>query len=113
MLVQRPFFNVGEVSSAANVVFLAGAQRYAAEYSFFKFHGMTWDFQSSGPQASARIGDINTAVENFHALQKSLYAAKTNMTAAEIEGHFHTTVCLTPAQAIAKGIISAIKEPPF
>jgi ATP-dependent Clp protease, protease subunit len=39
--------NVGNVDSIGNVVFLAGAERYACPHSTFMFHGVGFDIQQA------------------------------------------------------------------
>jgi ATP-dependent Clp protease protease subunit len=106
-------YNLGEVSSAAIAIFLAGDERFASKFSVFKFHPMTWDFAASGVHAAARINDVNASIETLHGLQSDLYQERTTMTAAEIASFCLKTACFRSADAIQRGIIKAIKEPPF
>lgn len=106
-------YNIGECSSAATMPFLAGHKRYASKYSFFKFHPMVWDLSSSGQQAAARIQDVHVSLQTMHDLWGQLIKERTKLSEEEISGFFARTVCFTPDQALASGLIDQVKEPPI
>jgi len=105
-------YNLGEVSSAATTIFLAGDKRFAAKHSFFKFHPTTWDLHATGNHGMQRVNDASASIEAYHRVQTNIYLERTKMKPPEISGLFSKTVIFTPDEALSRGIIEGIADPP-
>ena len=102
--------NVGNVDSAANVLFLAGATRYAAADSKFMFHGVSFNV-TTAPQSFNReqLANMEQALDNLNALMVAVVADRTTIAPAAVADLYRQEQIKTPDQALADGIIHEIR----
>jgi len=101
-------YNLGAVASIANIVFLSGRNRMAAQNATFSFHGSTLQIQ--GP-SEISIPQMKDAIANL-ALQESkicsVYTERTRLSLEDVNGFFLQAVTEGADFALEKGIIHAV-----
>jgi ATP-dependent protease ClpP protease subunit len=102
--------NIGEVTSAANIVFLAGSKRFACRRSYFRHHGIFWNTGASGNMHKVMYEDIVRTADSVENIMADIMAERTHWTAAQAKSHFRDPLLLTPDEALKSGIIHEIKE---
>ena len=103
--------NIGSVDSIANVVFLAADKRYAAPYSMFLLHGITWGF---GKGANLTWSQLQESVSAFRADESRItgvITSRTKITSDELMELFHQGETKDLAFAQEKDIIQEVREP--
>jgi ATP-dependent Clp protease protease subunit len=114
MLKAFPFelttYNVGNVDSIGNAVFLAGEKRYACPNTTFMFHGVSFTTEA-GKEFGEKL--LTERLEGLMADQKRIGAVleeRTTLTSAQIEPLFLEAKTKDPDYAKRSGIIHDIKE---
>lgn len=103
--------NIGNISSIANIVFMAGDKRLACENSRFMFHDFTWGFQ----QENLDRDHIDERAQslNFDALQfKEICKRHTSLTDKDFKSLqlLNKPNIITPTRAKEMGIIQEIAD---
>jgi ATP-dependent protease ClpP protease subunit len=101
--------NIGIVDSIANVVFLAGSERYAVANSSFLFHGVAHGI------ANANLGekDLNELLVSLRRDQQligEIIAKNSKLQLEKVKSMFLEAKTLTPEEAKAQGMIQDIKD---
>lgn len=100
--------NTGNISSIANVVFLAGAKRYACPSSTFYFHG------TSGGQPDSNAAMLQSSIEGINiddGRTIDVIAKETGMTPAEVRGLVSSVgVTKTATSAQACGLVHELRD---
>lgn len=109
--VELIMHNIGSVVSTANIIFLAGAVRYAAVHSSFLFHGITWNFPANTPQSKSQLSEILSGMESSESKFSGIITERSKLTADEVLALFCQGESKDPAFALSKGIIDEIKNP--
>jgi ATP-dependent protease ClpP protease subunit len=98
--------NIGEVGSAANIVFLAGEKRLACKHSYFRHHGTLFGMQGTSHQKGDALEVLNAGEE----IMMGIMVERTNLTAEQVKTYFHNPVTMNPQTALMAGIIHEIRE---
>ncbi len=102
--------NVGNVDSIGNVIFLAGAERYATTHSTFMFHGVSFNSVAPESQDEKLLRERMAAVKIEHKRLASIIAERAGLKAEEVEKWFAEAVTRDPDDAKANGIIHDIRD---
>jgi ATP-dependent protease ClpP protease subunit len=101
--------NTGTIASTANVVFLAGTERYAAPHSSFLLHGLKWGFPQPVELTWNQLQETESAFRGAESLFTSILKERTSLTDAELTALLHQGETKDLAFAKAKGIIQDIR----
>jgi ATP-dependent protease ClpP protease subunit len=100
--------NTGSIDSAANVVFMAGDERYAAPHTSFLFHGVSYGFGSEVKYAQIKEGlSLLTIAEQKIA---GILADNTKLSKKEITESFREGKSQSATFAKSKGVVSDLKD---
>ena len=102
--------NIGLVNSVANVIFLAGKERYAVAHSSFLFHGVGFDIPQPTRLEEKELKEKMKIIEKDQALISEIIAEETKLTMDEIKKLFLEAQTKTPEEAKKIGLIQDIKE---
>lgn len=102
--------NIGIVDSVANVVFLAGTERYAVTHSSFLFHGV--GLQTDRPMRfdEKELREKIEVIGRDQKLISDIIVKNSKLSFAKVQKLFLETQTLTPKQAKAFGLVHEIKE---
>ncbi len=102
-------FNVGHVASAANVLFLAGEERFASKHATFMFHPstLTLDGTSLSPQQLSERSAAMTADDDR---ERQMIKERTLLTSAQIKAIVDGSTTIDSSAALTAGIIHEVKE---
>jgi len=108
--VELTIHNSGNVDSIGNVIFLAGAKRYACKHSTFMFHGVGFN-----GQAGVRLEEKNLkeTLASLHAEQKRIgdvIAETTGIIPDEVSKLFLEQQTKDSAFAVSKRIVHEVRE---
>jgi len=102
--------NVGNVDSIGNVIFLAGAERYACAHSTFMFHGVGFDIiqpaRFEEKTLRERIGSLDADQNRIGGIIKD----RTKLNAKKVKRLFFEAQTKDAAYARANGIIHKVRE---
>jgi ATP-dependent protease ClpP protease subunit len=103
--------NVGAVNSIGNVVFLAGAERYACPNSTFMFHGVGFDITTAVRFEEKLLRERLDSITADQAQIANIIEQRASFAGpAEIKELFLEAVTKDPPYAKAKGIIHDIRD---
>ena len=102
--------NIGIVDSIANVIFLAGKNRYAVKNSSFLFHGVGFDINQPTRFEEKNVLEKLKMVQRDQKLIADIIAENSKFTAEEIEKMFLAAETKTPEEAKTKDLINEVKE---
>lgn len=101
--------NIGSIDSIANVVFLAGEERYASKHSSFTFHGVNMNTMG---KVSLNLNQLNETVNRLETSQKriaGIICENTKITKKQIEKLFKEGKTEGVRFALDRGIIDREK----
>ncbi|HXD55005.1 MAG TPA: ATP-dependent Clp protease proteolytic subunit [Solirubrobacteraceae bacterium] len=101
-------FNVGFVASAANTLFLAGEERYAARHATFGFHPSS--IALDGPQNPTQLAERRAQLIADDEREERIVAAATKLTRAEARAIVQGSRVIGAREALAAGIVHGVKE---
>lgn len=101
--------NTGTVNSIGNVVFLAGAERYAAKISSFMFHGVGFDIQNQRFEEKLLVERLDS-LKNDQNLIADIIIQRTKIRSNEVKDLFLQAGFLRANEAKARGIIDDIRQ---
>lgn len=104
-------YNMGNVDSIGNVIFLAGEDRYACPDSTFMFHGVGMDVQSSTRLDARTLNEAALSVEADNKRIGSILKIHSKLDDSEILDLFVETRTKDAGWAARVGIINAIRKP--
>jgi ATP-dependent Clp protease protease subunit len=114
MLRALPFtlvtYNVGNVDSIGNAIFLAGDERYASPHSTFMFHGVGFTAQG-GKHFDEKL--VRERLDGLLADQKrigSIIEERTTLTSQQVEPLFRDAQTKDATYAVGAGIVHEIKD---
>ncbi len=102
--------NVGNVDSMGNVLFLAGAKRYASPIATFMFHGLYTDV---GGQSRLEMKVVAERLESLEASQRKMIdiiANRTKIARGEALALFRQQATKDAEWAQQKGIVHEIRD---
>jgi len=102
-------FNIGQVDSAANLIFCAGRQRYALPNSRFLVHSAFTSLPPGTPMNSAYLDGQLQQVKNMNQLSAQIIEATIGKKSSEIEQAIQGQNIFDPQMALSLGLIQAIK----
>jgi ATP-dependent Clp protease protease subunit len=114
MLRAMPFHlithNVGNVDSIGNVIFLAGAERYACAHSTFMFHGVGFDIiqpaRFEEKTLRERLGSLDADQNRIGGIIKD----RTKLNAQKVKRLFFEAQTKDAAYARANGIVHKVRD---
>ena len=102
-------YNIGNVSSIGNAVFLAAGRRYACAQSTFMFHGVGFDRQACRLEEK----ELRHLLSSLYADQErigEIIALRTSFTSEEVKDLFREARFISSTVACEKGFIDAIQD---
>jgi ATP-dependent Clp protease protease subunit len=102
--------NIGIVDSIANVLFLAGIERYAVPHSSFLFHGVGFDITQPTRFEEKQVKERLLSIERDQQLIGEIIAENSKLDLNKIKEMFLEAQTLTPEQAKEVDIIQGIRE---
>jgi len=100
--------NVGNVGSAANVVFLAGEKRYACEHAVFFFHPSSVSLDGSyDPRELARQ---RAELLESDARERAIIEQRTSLSTREIRALVDRSATIDAQRALAADIVHEVRE---
>lgn len=102
-------YNIGSVNSIGNVVFLAGAQRFANRTSNFMFHGVGFDIQGTRFEEKQLLERLDS-LQNDQSLIAEIITRRTKISPSKVHDLFLRAAFLRANEAKAKGIIDDIRD---
>jgi len=104
-------WNVGNVDSIGNVIFLAGAERYAAPLATFMFHGVGFEIPQAQRYDTAMLSERLEAIESDQKRIGSIIGTYSSLNEGDVVDLFKIASTKDAAWARQVGIIDAIREP--
>jgi ATP-dependent protease ClpP protease subunit len=113
-LLAMPFklstHNIGSVNSMGNVVFLAGAQRYASPHSTFMFHGVGFDVKGPTRIEEKQARDYLDSISADQSRMGGIITSRTNVHAAEVAELFRSQQTVDASWSKDHGMIEDIRD---
>jgi ATP-dependent protease ClpP protease subunit len=103
--VEIVMHNIGSIDSIGNVVFLAGAKRYATEHSTFLFHGVASNFNKDIALPLNQMDEIRSKLAKDQEKIAGIIKESTKITLREIRKLFLYGESKDVHFALKKGII--------
>ena len=101
--------NIGIIDSIANVVFLAGDERYAVPHSSFLFHGVGFTIEKARLEEKD-LKEKLKIIERDQGLISQIIKERTRLSVEQIGEMFLEIQTKTPQEGKALGFIQEIKE---
>jgi len=100
--------NVGNVGSAANVLFLAGEERYASPQAVFYFHPSSVSLD--GAYDPRELAEQREELMGSDAREREIIEQRTSLSAREIKSLVDRSSTIGAERALEAGIIHAIRD---
>jgi ATP-dependent protease ClpP protease subunit len=100
-------WNVGNIQSAANIIFLCGDKRFATAGSTFFFHQTGYD-PPAGRITEPYLVEKIKAVQYDDTRSAGIIATKTGKRVEDVRGWQNTELVMDTAAALAHGLIHAV-----
>lgn len=104
-------WNMGNVDSIGNVIFLAGAERYACPLSTFMFHGVGFDVGGGLRMEEPFLRERLDTIEADHKRIGSIIGRYSALDEGDVVNLFEKASTKDAPWAESVGIINAIREP--
>lgn len=104
--------NTGVCGSAANILFLAGINRYACQYSYFWFHEINLPIQKDTTIKISQASQFSSEMRKLEDIVLNIYQSKMKIEDKDLWKYFRTETCCIPTDAVLIELIDAIKEIP-
>lgn len=104
-------WNMGNVDSIGNVIFLAGAERYAAPLSTFMFHGVAFELPGAVRCDTAMLSEHLESIESDQKRIGSVIGTYSSLEEGDVLNLFKVASTKDAAWAQTVGIVDAIREP--
>ena len=101
-------WNIGNIQSAANILFLCGDRRYAAPGATFFFHQTGYD-PPNGRVTEPYLTEKLKAVQYDDTRSAGIIAAKTGKLLEDVRGWQNTELVMDTDAAIAHGLIHEVR----
>lgn len=101
--------NNGSIDSIANVIFVAGKERYASPHSTFLFHGVKFDFSTPASLNASQLAELSDIVEKSHGKIANILCENSEVEKELIEKLFSTGEVKGTQFAIDKKLINEVK----
>ncbi len=104
-------YNMGNVDSIANIIFLAGEERFAVPHATFMFHGVAFDFTGNLHVDRPWLNDKLDSVDADHKKMASIIGDRAKFASVdEILTLFSTQATRDADYALAKGLVHKIEH---
>ncbi|HWK98138.1 MAG TPA: ATP-dependent Clp protease proteolytic subunit [Pseudolabrys sp.] len=100
--------NIGEVTSAANIIYLAADTRLTCAKSYFRHHGTF--YQSNGNLHRVAYEDILETMKTGEKIMTDIIVERTRLTAEDVAKYFRSPLTINADEALRLGIATAIEE---
>jgi ATP-dependent protease ClpP protease subunit len=104
-------YNIGNVDSVGNVIFLAGERRIASPQSTFMFHGVAYNVTGPMSLAEPNLIEMLGVVQADQNRMADIIAQRTQIARDDAAHLFSHAATKTAAEALAVGIIHEIAAP--
>jgi ATP-dependent protease ClpP protease subunit len=101
-------WNVGNIQSAANILFLCGDDRYATPHSTFFFHQTGYEAAGGRVTEPVLQGKL-ASLQHDDTRSATIMAAKTGQPVQDVRAWQNTELVMDASVALTNGIISAIR----
>jgi ATP-dependent Clp protease protease subunit len=101
-------WNVGNIQSGANILFLCGNDRYATEGAAFFFHQTGYD-PPPGRMTEPYLAGRLKAVQYDDTRSASIIAAKTGRALQVVRAWQNTELVMNTADALAHGLVHSVR----
>ncbi len=108
--IELTMHNVGNVDSIGNVVFLAGAKRYACAHSTFMFHGVGFDLEGNQRLEEKLLRERLETVHAEHKRIGAIIRERSKLDDAAVQELFLQQQTKDAAFAAHYGIVDAIRD---
>lgn len=104
--------NIGSIESIANVVFLAGEERYASAETHFLLHGFDWTFSEKQSLVHERIKEISMSLAADEKRFVAILKARSGMADADIQNldFFRKSTVVEASDAKRYGLIHDVRD---
>src|SRR5690606_27552247 len=79
--------NIGNVNSIANIIFMAGEERYAAPHSYFLFHGGNWNYTNASLTLEVMKENCSILEQNQETM-KNIITENSSLSTDQVEALF-------------------------
>lgn len=104
-------YNMGNVDSIGNVIFLAGEERYACPHSTFMFHGVGQDSGSGLRLEEKTLRESLDSISADHRRIGSIISERTTLSEADVVELFAEARTKDAVWAERIGMVNAVREP--
>lgn len=104
-------WNMGNVDSIGNVIFLAGEERYACPLSTFMFHGVGFEVNGSFRMEEPFVRERLDTIESDHKRIGEIIGTYSSLDEGDVVDLFKKASTKDAPWAQTVGIINAIREP--
>ena len=101
--------NIGSIDSIANVIFVAGKERYANPHSVFLFHGVVMNFNGQAAFSLPQLKEMTDRINKNHETIAGILCEKTKVKQNEVKKLFSQGETKNTQFALKKGIINKVK----
>ena len=109
--VKVTMHNMGVIDSIANIIFAAGAVRFAAPHSRFLFHGVVMNVSQAVEVSYDKLVELKSTLESDQAKMVDILCERTNLTEREIKHYFSQGTARDAEFAKLKGIVHEVRLP--
>lgn len=108
--VELTTFNIGNVDSAATLLYCAGTKRYSLPGTRFVLHSASLTFAGNGSMTMDNLEGQLEMLKNQNQMLAKVIASATIKKQPEIENILRGQVLLTPEEAMEWGLVQVIKS---
>lgn len=101
--------NIGSIDSIANVIFVAGDERFAVPHSTFLFHGVIFNLIGPTSLSLPQLNEMKDRINKNHDTIAGIVCENTKMEEKEIKELFAQGETKDANFALQKGIVNEIK----
>jgi len=109
--VRVTMHNMGVIDSIANIVFAAGATRFAAPHSRFLFHGVVMNISQAVEVTYPKLSELKNTLESDQTKMVEILKERTNLLEKEILHFFNEGSAKNAEFARVKGIVHDVLLP--
>lgn len=103
-------YNVGQVNSIANIIYLAGTNRLATPTSSFMFHGVGFDIAQQARFEEKDLTEKLDSLQNDQKLIADIIVDRSDIDAEKAHDLFLRAAFMKPDEALEAGIVHRIEE---
>ena len=106
--VKITMHNIGSIDSAANIVFMAGSDRFAAADTSFLFHGVSYTVNNT--LSKGQLEEILSIVSGAEDKIANILASNSSLTEDAVRRLFDRGESKPASFALDKGVLSEVKD---